>query len=101
MGVVVSLAGVRQPSEEERWRAVGYQAIDNMVKKLSGEIEGKDFEELSELLRREGQAVTGALLEARCGGVERSQRLSDIFGGTGPHRANNELASNCYRGGSG
>jgi hypothetical protein len=63
MGAVVQLAQVRQQQEEERWRAVGYRAIDEMVKKLTMESEGKSFEELSELLRREGQAVTGALLE--------------------------------------
>jgi hypothetical protein len=63
MGAVVQLAQVRQQQEEERWRAVGYRAIDEMVKKLTVESEGKNFEELSELLRREGQAVTGVLLE--------------------------------------
>ena len=63
MGAVVKLATVRQQHEEEKWRAIGYQAIDQMVKKLSAEIDGKSFEELSDLLRREGQAVTGAILE--------------------------------------
>lgn len=63
MGVVVKLALVRQQKAEERWREVGYRAIDEMVKKLTAEIEGKSFEELSELLRSEGQAVTGAILE--------------------------------------
>ena len=62
MGVVVKLAIVRQHKEEERWREVGYRAIDEMVTKLTAESEGKSFEELSELLRSEGQAVTGALL---------------------------------------
>src|SRR5437870_3623762 len=62
MGAVVHLAPVRQQQEEERWRAVGYRAIDEMIKKLTMESEGKSFEELSDLLRREGQAVTGALL---------------------------------------
>lgn len=62
MGAVVHLAQIRQQQEEERWRAVGYQAIDEMVKKLTVESEGKNFEELSELLQREGRALTGALL---------------------------------------
>ena len=62
MGVVVKLAIVRQHKEEERWREVGYRAIDEMVTKLTAEIEGKSFEELSELWRSEGQAVTGAIL---------------------------------------
>ncbi len=34
-----------------------------MVKKLKDQIEGKGFEELSENIRREGQGVTGAILE--------------------------------------
>jgi hypothetical protein len=63
MGAVVQLAQVRQQQEEERWREVGYRAIDEMVKKLTAESEGKSFEELSNLLRREGQVVTGAILE--------------------------------------
>jgi hypothetical protein len=62
MGAVVQLAQVRQRQEEERWRAVGYRAIDDMEKKLTVESEGKNFEELSDPLRREGQAVTGTLL---------------------------------------
>ncbi len=64
MGVVVKLAIVRQHKEEERWREGGYRAIDEMVKKLTAEIEGKSFEELSDLVRSEGQAITGAILEA-------------------------------------
>lgn len=63
MGAVVQLALVRQQQEEERWREVGYRAIDEMVKKLTAESEGKSFEELSDLLRRAGQAVTGAIFE--------------------------------------
>jgi hypothetical protein len=59
---VVHLAQVRQQQEEERWRAVGYRAIDEMVKKLTRESVGKSFEEWSNLVRQEGQAVTGALL---------------------------------------
>jgi hypothetical protein len=62
MGAVIQLAEVREQQEAERWRAVGYRAIDAMIKKLSMASAGKTFEELSELLRREGQAVTGALL---------------------------------------
>jgi hypothetical protein len=62
MGAVVHLAQVRQQQEEERWRAGGYQAIDEMIKKVSIESAGKSFEEVSDLVRREGQAVTRALL---------------------------------------
>ena len=62
MGAVVQLAQVRQQRETERWREVGYRAIDEMIKKLGMASTGKSFEELSDLVRREGQAVTGALL---------------------------------------
>jgi hypothetical protein len=34
MGAGVHLAQVRQQREEERWRAVGYQAIDERINKL-------------------------------------------------------------------
>jgi len=62
MGAVVHLAQVRQQQDEERWRAVGYQAIDEMVQKLTMSSAGKTFEELSALLLREGRTLTGALL---------------------------------------
>ncbi|MEA2627522.1 MAG: hypothetical protein QOD06_3567 [Candidatus Binatota bacterium] len=74
MGAVVELAQVRQQQEAEHWRAVGYQAIDEMVKKLTMESARKTFEELSELVRREGQAVTGALL----GEVVRSRGAKEL-----------------------
>jgi hypothetical protein len=74
MGAVVHLAPLRQQQEEERWRAVGYQAIDELVKKLSMESEGKTFEELSALLQQEGRAVTGALL----GEVVRSRGAREL-----------------------
>ena len=61
-GAVVHLAQIRQQQEEERWRAVGYQAIDELVKKLSREHDGKTFEEGSALWQQEGRALTGALL---------------------------------------
>jgi hypothetical protein len=63
MGAVVRLETVRQPGEVERWRQRGYEAVDEMVAKLQGEIDGKDFEALSVLLGREGQKLTGALFE--------------------------------------
>jgi hypothetical protein len=62
MGAVVQLAQVREEQAAERWREIGYRAIDEMVKKLTMGSASKTFEELSDLVRREGQAVTGALL---------------------------------------
>ena len=63
MGAVIRLEQYRQKSEAESWRQVGYAAVDQMVKKLEKEIAGKSFEELSDLLLREGQSVTGAILQ--------------------------------------
>lgn len=63
MGAVVQFKQHDQLSEVESLRQAGYRAIDEMVKKLKGQIEGKEFEELSEMIRREGQGVTGAMLE--------------------------------------
>jgi hypothetical protein len=45
-----------------------------MIKKLTKESAGKSFEELSDLVRREGQAVTGALL----GEVVRSRGAKEL-----------------------
>lgn len=61
MGAVIQLAKVREQQEAERWREGGYRVIDEMVKKLTRGSTGKTFEELSDLVRQEGQAVTGAL----------------------------------------
>ena len=62
MGAVVQFEQYRHKREVEQWRQVGYAAVDQMIKQLQQEVEDKGFEELSELLRRAGQAVTGALL---------------------------------------
>ena len=74
MGAVIQLAKVREQQEAERWREVGYRAIDEMVKKLTMGSAGKTFEELSDLVRQEGQAVTGALL----GEVVRSRGAKEL-----------------------
>jgi hypothetical protein len=74
MGAVIQLAQVRQQREEDQWRAVGYRAIEERVKKLTEASAGKSVEELSELVRREGQAVTGALL----GEVLRSRGAKEL-----------------------
>lgn len=63
MGAVVQFETYCQKSEVERWRQAGYAAVDQMIERLSEETEGKGFEELSELLRREGKLVTGAIFE--------------------------------------
>jgi macrodomain Ter protein organizer (MatP/YcbG family) len=63
MGAVLQFEPYRQKSEVESWRQAGYAAVDQMIEKMSKEVEGKGFEELSELLRREGKSVTGAIFE--------------------------------------
>jgi hypothetical protein len=62
MGAVVQFEQYRQKREVEQWRQAGYAAVDQMIEQLHKEVEGKGFEELSELLRRAGQTVTGAIL---------------------------------------
>lgn len=63
MGAVVEFSAVRQQTAEERWRQAGYQAVDEMVKKIKDKVEDKDFQEISELLHKEGQSITGAILQ--------------------------------------
>lgn len=63
MGAVVQFEPYRQKNEVESWRQAGYAAVDRMIEKMSKEVEGKGFDDLSELLRREGKSVTGAIFE--------------------------------------
>lgn len=63
MGAVVQIEQYGQRSEVESWRQGGYAAVEPMIEKLSKEIEGQGFEELSGMLPREGQSVSGALFE--------------------------------------
>ncbi len=50
-------------SDLERWRQAGYAAVDKLVERLKGQVEGKDVEDISNLLREEGKNVTAALFE--------------------------------------
>ena len=52
-----------QPSDLERWQQAGYAAVDQLVVQLKDQIEGKDVEEISNLLREEGKKLTAALFE--------------------------------------
>lgn len=63
MAAVLELAAFRLQNEEEKWRQAGYEAVDLMVKKIKEQIAGKSFEEISDLLRREGHSLTGAILQ--------------------------------------
>jgi hypothetical protein len=80
MGTVVRLETVCQQVEVERWRRRGYEAVDEMVEKLRDEIGGKDFEELSALLGREGRRRTGAIFEEvlRSRGAEERSRDTQV-----------------------
>lgn len=42
-------------SDLERWRQAGYAAVDKLVKRLKNQVEGKDVENISNLLREEGK----------------------------------------------
>lgn len=63
MAAVIKLATIREEREIGQWREAGYRAVDEMVKKIKDEVAGKGFEELSELLSKEGKTITGAVLE--------------------------------------
>jgi Uncharacterised protein family (UPF0236) len=76
MGAVLEFAPYRQKSEVESWRQAAYAAVDQMIEKLDKEVEGKGFEEMSELLRREGKAVTAAVFEEVLKSRGAKQRLA-------------------------
>lgn len=63
MSAVIKLALVREEKEIGKWREAGYRAVDEMVKKIKDEVAEKSFEELSDLIGKEGKTVTGAVLE--------------------------------------
>jgi hypothetical protein len=62
MAAVIKLAEIREQTEIAKWRAAGYQAVDEMVKKIKDEIAGKSLEELSEIVSKEGKTITGSIL---------------------------------------
>lgn len=57
-----SAGGILQ-SDLEQWRQAGYAAINKLVDRLKDQIEGKDVEDISNLLREEGKNVTAAIFE--------------------------------------
>jgi hypothetical protein len=63
MAAVLEFRAPRLQDEEEKWRQAGYEAVDLMVKKIKEEVQGQSFEEMSDLLRREGHSITGAILQ--------------------------------------
>jgi hypothetical protein len=50
-------------SDLDHWRQAGYAAVDKLVDRLKDQVEGKDVEEISNLLKEEGKNVTAAIFE--------------------------------------
>jgi hypothetical protein len=61
MGEVLPLFGVASAGGIAQWKTAGYKAVDDLVERLGEQVAGKDFEEISELLFREGKAVTNGI----------------------------------------
>lgn len=57
-----AITGIQQ-SDLEGWRQAGYAAVNKLVAGLKDQIEGKDVEEISNLLREEGKKLTAVLFE--------------------------------------
>ena len=52
-----------QPSEPDReWQAAAHEAVDQLIREIEDETMGMQLDELSDLLRKKGQRVTGAVL---------------------------------------
>jgi Uncharacterised protein family (UPF0236) len=60
--IASSVKGILK-SDLELWRQAGYAAVDKLVERLKNQIEGKDVEDVSNLLREEGKSVTAAIFE--------------------------------------
>jgi len=50
-------------SDLDRWRQAGYAAVDKLIERLKDQVEGKEVEDISNLLREAGKNVTAALFE--------------------------------------
>jgi len=60
-------------SDLERWRQAGYAAIDKLVDRLKDQVEDKDVEDMSNLLREEGKNVTAAIFEQMINSVGKEE----------------------------
>jgi hypothetical protein len=60
-------------SDLEQWRQAGYAAVNKLVDRLKDQIEGKDEEDISNLLREEGKNVTAALFEQMINSLGREE----------------------------
>ena len=60
-------------SDLERWKQAGYAAVNKLVDRLKDQIEGKDVEDISNLLREEGKNVTAALFEQMINSLGREE----------------------------
>lgn len=50
-------------SDLEHWQQASYAAVDKLVERPKDQVEDKDVEDISNLLREEGKNVTAAIFE--------------------------------------
>ena len=60
-------------SDLERWRQAGYAAVDKLVDRLKDQVEDRDVEDMSNLLREEGKNVTAAIFEQMINSVGKEE----------------------------
>ena len=75
----ISSTGGIQQSDLERWQQAGYAAIDKLVNSLKDQVEGKDVEEMSNLLREEGKNVTAAIFEQMINSLGREELQAKTY----------------------
>ena len=66
MGTVLRLEQFKNARSDgiEDWKRVTFMAVEKVIERLWTSSEGKDFEQISDELLKEGQQITGALLGA-------------------------------------
>ena len=76
MGAVCGLTSSTKKiplSDLERWRQAGYAAVDKLVDRLKDQVEDRDVEDMSNLLREEGKNVTAAIFEQMINSVGKEE----------------------------
>jgi hypothetical protein len=76
MGAVCALTSSTKKiplSDLERWRQAGYAAVDKLVDRLKDQVEDRDVEDMSNLLREEGKNVTAAIFEQMINSVGKEE----------------------------
>jgi hypothetical protein len=64
MGTIVQLEQFKaaKSSGTERWKQVTFAAVEKVIEGLQADLAGKDFEQISDQLLKQGQQITGALM---------------------------------------